>query len=363
MEQFLDIQQSEDQPEKFDIQKYHSILCDDVPHFIYNYASLNILSRLDGVGLLCGTDWTPLYKNRFYYSRLNHSIGTALIVWNFTHDKKQTLAALLHDVSTPAFSHANDFRNGDALKQESTEALNQYMIVQDIELGALLNSEGLYSTEVKDYHKFPVADNDMPRLSADRLEYMFPSGAALDESWTMEEIEKCYKTIRVLRDENGVDELGFVDEQQALLYTQKFLHISLILQHNENKLTLNMMGDIIKRAIELGVINENDLYRMSEEQLLERFTFASEQYIDEEFMELYSTFRSMKKIIHSNKPVDNAYNVSLDVKQRYIDPLVLVDEKSGKTERISKINKTAADAIKDFFAYKDTKYGSVKYID
>ena len=57
------------------------------------------------------------------YSSLDHSIAVALIVWRFTHDKKQTFAGLFHDISTPAFKHCVDFMNGDYLKQESTEGL------------------------------------------------------------------------------------------------------------------------------------------------------------------------------------------------------------------------------------------------
>ncbi|MBP5250882.1 MAG: hypothetical protein J6Z17_00540, partial [Treponema sp.] len=88
---------------------YYKILCGEFPSFLNEYISIPLLQRLSGVSLLCGTDWTKLFKNRFKYSRLDHSIGCALIVWNFTHDKKQTIAALLHDVSTPAFSHVVDF--------------------------------------------------------------------------------------------------------------------------------------------------------------------------------------------------------------------------------------------------------------
>ena len=103
------------------IASYHRILSADFPEFINKYVDLPILQRLSGIGLLCGTDWTPLYRNRFFYSRLDHSIGVALILWHFTHDRAETLAGLLHDVSTPVFSHVADFRNGDALTQESTE--------------------------------------------------------------------------------------------------------------------------------------------------------------------------------------------------------------------------------------------------
>ena len=85
----------------YDIKKYHKILSPDYPDFIDKYLALPILARLKGVGLLCGTDWTKLYKNRFHYSRLDHSVGVALIIWHFTHDKVQTLAGLFHDASTP----------------------------------------------------------------------------------------------------------------------------------------------------------------------------------------------------------------------------------------------------------------------
>ncbi|MEG1186552.1 MAG: HD domain-containing protein, partial [Bacteroidales bacterium] len=158
------------------IHAYHSILSPDFPDFIAPYLELPVLKRLDGVGLLCGTDWTSLYNNRFFYSRLDHSIGVALIIWNFTKDKKQTLAGLFHDISTPVFSHVMDFRNNDALTQESTEKDTAEMIMADRELCGLLRKEGISVADVVDYHVYPVADNDLPALSADRLEYMYMTG-------------------------------------------------------------------------------------------------------------------------------------------------------------------------------------------
>ena len=54
----------------FDTSAYHSILCPDFPDFLFDFVSLPLLQRLQGIGLLCGTDWTPLFRNRFFYSRL-----------------------------------------------------------------------------------------------------------------------------------------------------------------------------------------------------------------------------------------------------------------------------------------------------
>jgi hypothetical protein len=153
------------------------------------------------VGLLCGTDWTPLYHNRFFYSRLDHSIGVALIIWNFTHDRIQSIAGLLHDVSTPVFSHVSDFRSGDVLKQESTEDANTRMICADEKLNQYLQEDGIDVQSVSDYHRYPVADNEIPQLSADRLEYMFPSGMILNGSWDMESTARAYADIVLCRNE------------------------------------------------------------------------------------------------------------------------------------------------------------------
>ena len=93
----------------YDISEYHKILNGgkSLPDFLKPYIELPLLQRLKGIGLLCGTDWTPLYRNRFYYSRLDHSVGVALIIYHFTQSKVQSISGLLHDVSTPVFSHVS----------------------------------------------------------------------------------------------------------------------------------------------------------------------------------------------------------------------------------------------------------------
>ena len=39
--------------------------------------------------MLCGTDYSKIYNYKSFNSTLNHSVGVALIIWNFTKDKKQ----------------------------------------------------------------------------------------------------------------------------------------------------------------------------------------------------------------------------------------------------------------------------------
>ena len=87
------------------IAEYHKILSPDFPSFLTPYINLPIIQRLSGIGLLCGSDYTSLFKNRFFYTRLDHSIGVALIIWHFTKNKappKGCLALVWVNQALPA---------------------------------------------------------------------------------------------------------------------------------------------------------------------------------------------------------------------------------------------------------------------
>ena len=353
---------------EYDIKKYHNIFEPQPPEFLNKYYELSMMQRLKNVGLLCGTDWTPLYKNRFYYSRFDHSVGVALIIWHFTHDKAQTISGLLHDVSTPVFSHVSDFRKGDALTQTETEGTNENIIRSDRNLDALLAVDGLRVEQVEDYHKYPIADNEIPQLSSDRLEYMFPSGMALDGSWDLPSVRRAYEDLEVLRNEEGLPELGFKTLEIAEDYTRRFCMIGHILQLNENKLTLHLLGKIMNLAVEEGILSEADFMTKAEAEIigiLDKELSQNPKAFSKErskLARLYKTFRTMTKIEHTQTPLDeNEYFcINLKVKQRYINPLV---KTANSCTRISETSSQAKKIIEDFLLYNDTPFGCVKLIN
>ena len=102
-----------------------------------------------------------LLSNIVPYSRYQHSIGVALIVYHFTHDLRQTVAGLLHDIATPVFAHTIDFFHQDHLKQESTELDTKKVIEQDTVLVSLLHKYHLTIEDVCNYHLYPLADNEI----------------------------------------------------------------------------------------------------------------------------------------------------------------------------------------------------------
>lgn len=197
------------------IRKFHAILEPDFPEWLQEYIETPVLQRQKHISITCGTIYSDLFKNQRFYSSLDHAVGVALVVWHFTHDKKQTLSGLFHDIATPIFKHCVDFMNGDHLMQESTEDLTTEVIAGSPEIGRLLKRDGILISEVDNYHLYPIADNNTPKLSADRLEYslanmLFAYGVA-----DLTEIREMYADIVVQSDENGVKELGFQTKKIA----------------------------------------------------------------------------------------------------------------------------------------------------
>ena len=68
----------------------------------------------------------------------------------------------------------------------------------------------------------------------------------------------------------------------------------------------------------------------------------------------------MTSVFHTEEPLPDCFCVNLKVKQRYINPLVEIQE-NEKPVRISEVSSEAKKIIQDFLEYKDTPFGCVKY--
>ena len=117
-----------------EIKEYFKILESNFPEWLNEYIDTKELLSQQYISVTCGTIYSNLFESDFFFSSLDHSVAVALIVWHFTHDKKQTLSGLFHDIATPAFKHCVDFLNGDYMTQESTENLTTEIIKKSKEI-------------------------------------------------------------------------------------------------------------------------------------------------------------------------------------------------------------------------------------
>ena len=338
-------------------KQYYRILSKEFPEFLREYIETPAMLRLDGISMFPGCDHTKILKIKNFNSRLKHSIGVALIIWNFTKDKKQTLAGLFHDISTPAFSHIVDFMNGDYLNQESTEDLTKYMIENSKEIMELLKRDEIKVEEVCDYHMYPIADNDTPMLSADRLEYTFSDGLEIDGIFDLDKVNKIYKNISVLKNENDEIELGFnnLNIAEEFIFNANKLWL-LISGGNEVNFIMQFWTDYLKESMKKGYIQEADLYKMSEFEIIEKI----KKQAGKKMVDILEVFQNSNEIGRSDIEVKDKYCVSIKAKKRYINPLVSINEKTTRTTQVSNRSNKIIEDIKIFedskFAYLDFKF-------
>ena len=339
------------------VKEYFNILSPDgIPEFICEYIDTDEMKRIGKIGTACGTNYTNIYNHKFWYTNLDHSIGVALIVWNFTKDKKQTLAGLFHDIATPTFKHCIDFMNGDHEKQESTEMLTSDIIKNSKEIMNLLKRDNIKLEEVEDYHKYPIADNDTPQLSADRLEYTFSNGLYFDsfDILNLDLIKEIYNDIEILIDESNEKELGFRNVEVAEKFVDKASKLWPCWRETRNSLVMQFLADVVRKSFELGEITKKDLYTLSEKEVIEKIVNSKDKNISNSFRK----FRETDKVYASDEFVYNKYCIEIKNKVRYIIPLV---RNMDDNIRINKISSKTNDIITNYLNYKPKKYGYLEF--
>ena len=338
------------------IEEYYKVLSPEFPDWLSEYINTPEMQKQGKISVSCGTIYSNMYNIQEWYSSLDHSIAVALIIWNFTKDKKQTLSGLFHDIATPVFKHSIDFMNGDYEVQESTEDLTTKIIKNSKEIMKLLDRDNIKIEEVDNYHIYPIADNDTPMLSSDRLEYTFSNGlGATDKLWDLKTVKEIYKNIEIQENEKGVQELGFKSKEIA----EKFVHTMSKLSSQyikaETKYSMQFIADIIKKMSEKGLITKNDLYNLSEKEVMDKIENCKEDNISK----VFNLWKNATKIKESDERVQERYCVNLNkVKIRYINPLVRYKENQYK--RINQISERDKRDIERALSYKTRKYS---YLD
>ena len=285
-----------------------------VPEFASELCRTPLLQRLGKVGMNCGCEYTqfPLFRQLDSYSRLEHSIGVAKIIWKHTGDPAQTIAGLLHDIATPAFAHVIYFLNGDYIRQESTEDKTAALIHASEEIRNILSSYGIPVDAVTDYHQYPVADNDSPKLSADRMEYTL--GNMVNYRFASQDTaQRLYDDIIAGQNEYGESELVFQHPDSALEFAALSLRCSEVYCSDADRYAMQILSEIIKSAVADGIIEMDDLY-MDEPAVIIKLCS------DETYSTRWQSYCSLDEIFHPDSDIPESRKVN--AKRRCIDPYV-----------------------------------------
>lgn len=308
---------------KYDIAKeYYElfwIFSQDYPEFLHEFLEAKSLKRLAFIGQNCGTEYTKFFNYSFPANRLWHSIWVALIIWNFTHDKKQTLAGLFHDISNSVFSHVWDYLLWDAETQQAAELYVTDILKNDEKITELLEKYHISIEEINDYAMYPIADNPWPQLSSDRLEYTLDWGIYL---WykTFAEVKKMYDDIVILKNEKGEQELGFQTKSIALEFAKlSLLNDSSCFSSFESHISMSFLSEILRVSIQEKIVSFSQLYNIWEADFIQKIYTSKNQKV----IQMWEFFIKMEKYeLFKKEPQTSKYYVYSKTKKRYIDPLV-----------------------------------------
>ncbi len=320
-----------------EVKQYFKILSPEFPKWLLDYIHTPEMQRIKHISMHCGCDYSKLFNVRYWYSNLDHSVGVALIIWHFTKDKKQTLSGLFHDIATPTFKHCIDFMNGDSINQESTEERTYEIIHNSKAIMELLKRDGITLEEVWDYKLYPIADNDTPQLSADRFEYTFSSGLSFCRVFELDEIQKIYDDIVILKNENNIDELSFQNIEICELFIEKASKLWYQWTCDEDRTVMQFIADMCKSMNNAGYLTIDDLYQCTEKEIIERIIHCPDAYLGNCFKQ----FMNETKVFKSNEKINGKYACNVMAKTRYMNPLV-------KKQRITNVSKKINQIITDY---------------
>lgn len=285
-----------------------------IPEFLKPYLELDILKRLQDISLLCGMDYASphAYNFAFYVSRFDHSLNVALITWKLTKDKKATLAALFHDISTPVFSHVIDYMNGDTVNQESTEEKTEEILRSSKELEKLLEKDGISIDDIHDFKKYSIVDLDRPHMCADRLDNIITVGMAWVQKLTSKDAINIINATTKSINEDGVEEISFTDRAIAEYIKLINDYINELTHTNNDTYMMLLVSNLIKRCIELNILEYDQLFLIGEHECLS--IIESNLGKDEEIDHLYDLFKNISEFPIIEQP---------PIRNKIVNPLVL----------------------------------------
>lgn len=223
------------------------------------------------------------------------------------------------------------------------------MISNSKEICTLLKKDNIKIEDVIDYHIYPIADNDTPRLSADRFEYNFSSGLSFYRIWQLDTIKEIYQNIEILVNEDNIIELGFTDLKVAEKYIDTVCKLWPQWISDKDRTAMQFIADIIKSMNFSDYLTIDDFYTLSERKIIEKILNCKDDYLKNNFIRFQKTI----SFYGSNSFQKDKYCINIDVKKRYITPLV---KHNGKIYRINDISLKASRDIEQYLNLKHFKY-------
>jgi uncharacterized protein len=251
-------------------------------------------------------------------TRFAHSLGVFVLLRRLKAPRREQVAGLLHDISHTAFSHAVDFVF-TSQEQDHHEHLKPLMLDRP-DLALALARLGYKPSEFYDDTIYPLLEQPIPWLCADRLDYFLRDGLACGVV-TSDFIQRVLGALVVVDERMVLRDVDVARQAAALFATM-----------NRNwwaspteAFIYNEFADALREGLRLGVLERDDL--MTEDMLvLAKLDASASRKIA----------RKLKTIRNLRPESTDGYVPRIVPKERWLDPPILTD---GSVQRLSELER------------------------
>jgi hypothetical protein len=285
---------------------------------VLNLVGCASFQRLKGVRQAGPSAMAFPFKN---VTRFEHSLGVFLLLRALAAPKREQVAGLLHDVSHTAFSHAVDFVFSSE-EQDHHEQLKPLLLDRP-DIAQALAGLGYKPSEFYDDSVYPLLEQPLPALCADRLDYFLRDGLAC-RVVTPEFVTRILSHLISIDAKLVLTNVPLAREAATLF---EVMNLNWWASPVE-AFIYNEFADALREGLRLGILINDDL--LTEDDLvLAKLDAARSPLIAQK----------LENIRRCSPTSIEGYSARIVPKQRWLDPSVLVN---GRAQPLSTLSRPTA---------------------
>jgi len=265
------------------------------------------------------------------HNRFEHSLGVYELLRRYHAPLDEQIAGLIHDLSHAVFSHTIDYLAADGSEEHQChqdKIFSKYVRASSI--AEILEKYGFDVEKIIDDGNFPLKENKLPDICADRIDYSLRGFSAFNVA--PKEVIAYF--LNHLKTSGG--QWFFDDVQSAERYANLFKELNDIYYSGPpSAVMFKTTADYLKRALDYGYINNEDLYTTDTAVLNKIKPHHNRDLI------LQKLFLRMENKVRWEINKEN-YDTRILCKSRMIDPLC---RHEGLLKRVSEIMPARANVV------------------
>ena len=247
-------------------------------------------------------------------TRFEHSLGVYFLLGRLGAGRKERIAGLLHDVSHTAFSHAIDFLFASDL-QDHHEGLKPIFLNRS-DIVEPLAALGYEPAAFYDDAIYPLLEQPLPHLCADRLDYFFRDSLACGVT-TKEQVHRLLDNLTVVKGRS----IAFTDPSLAREAVERFAVMNTDWWASPTEAFIyNEFADTLRAAFDAGVLDQDALFE-DDATVLRKLEKCGEPAVLEK----------LRRVIHFDPKSIVGFEPKVRPKTRWIDPPVVAPSSSSRS--------------------------------